>query len=188
MRRMKELLTASDVARLCHVDLKTIHNWVERGEIQHFRTPGRHLRFRRADVVEFLRRFGYPIPSDLESGPPRLALLERDPDTTRLFEHNLTGTYHVTSYADPYDGLLEIGADRPEIVLVGSLPSNCDSDELVDALHRSVDRYGGRVVRLGSSPPGPAAGSRDGSTDADRLLRSMCEALGLEPPRPPTSR
>ena len=46
-----ELFTASELARFCHVDLKTIHNWVEKGEIRHFRTPGRHLRFRRPDVI-----------------------------------------------------------------------------------------------------------------------------------------
>ena len=40
-----ELFTASDVARFCQVDLKTIHNWADKGEIRHFRTPGRHLRF-----------------------------------------------------------------------------------------------------------------------------------------------
>ena len=40
----KELFTASEVAKFCQVDLKTIHNWADRGEIRHFRTPGRHLR------------------------------------------------------------------------------------------------------------------------------------------------
>ena len=56
----KELFTASEVARFCQVDLKTIHNWADRGEIRHFRTPGRHLRFRRVDVLDFLRKYGYP--------------------------------------------------------------------------------------------------------------------------------
>jgi len=44
-QQAKELFTASEVARFCQVDLKTIHNWSDRGEIRHFRTPGRHLRF-----------------------------------------------------------------------------------------------------------------------------------------------
>ena len=57
-----ELFTASEFAHLCGVDLKTIHNWADKGEIRHFRTPGRHLRFRRLDVIDFLRKFGYPIP------------------------------------------------------------------------------------------------------------------------------
>src|SRR5262245_66014061 len=63
--RGEKLLTASDLAALCEVDLKTIHNWVDRGRIPHFRTPGRHLRFRAADVAEFLRTWGYSVPREL---------------------------------------------------------------------------------------------------------------------------
>ena len=61
----EKLLTASDLAALCEVDLKTIHNWVDRGRIAHFRTPGRHLRFKAADVAEFLRAWGYSVPREL---------------------------------------------------------------------------------------------------------------------------
>jgi excisionase family DNA binding protein len=57
-----ELLTAPEVAKIVAVDLKTIHNWVNRGSLKAFRTPGRHLRIRRGDVLGFLREFGYPIP------------------------------------------------------------------------------------------------------------------------------
>jgi excisionase family DNA binding protein len=62
-----KLLTATDVSLLCQIDSKTVHNWCRAGRIKHFRTPGRHLRFRRADVVEFLQEWGYPVPSTLES-------------------------------------------------------------------------------------------------------------------------
>lgn len=61
----EELLKATDVAKFCQVDLKTIHNWCDKGYVPHFRTPGRHLRFKRADVKEFLQKHGYPIPEGL---------------------------------------------------------------------------------------------------------------------------
>lgn len=60
-----DLLTAPKLARMLSVDLKTLHNWVNRGEIKFFRTPGRHLRFRRADAVEFMTRVGFPMPEEL---------------------------------------------------------------------------------------------------------------------------
>lgn len=60
-----EFYTAQDVAHFCEVDLKTIHHWVERGKIAHRRTEGRHLRFRRMDVVRFLRGLDYPLPREL---------------------------------------------------------------------------------------------------------------------------
>src|SRR5690242_21092939 len=74
-----ELFTASEVARFCQVDLKTIHNWADKGEIRHFRTPGRHLRFHRGDVVEFLRKYGYPVPAILRAGKPKIVIVDDDP-------------------------------------------------------------------------------------------------------------
>ncbi len=63
--KTKELYVASELADMCSVDLKTIHNWVDKGHIAAFRTPGRHLRFKAADVVAFMMTFGYPIPDAL---------------------------------------------------------------------------------------------------------------------------
>lgn len=61
------LFVASDVAKFCQVDLKTIHNWVEKGEIKSFRTPGRHLRFKPGPLKRFLEKFGYDVPADVAS-------------------------------------------------------------------------------------------------------------------------
>jgi hypothetical protein len=59
------LLNASDLAKLCDVDLKTIHNWCNRGKLDHFRTPGRHLRFFVTRTIAFLQKHGYAVPADL---------------------------------------------------------------------------------------------------------------------------
>src|SRR6266481_2253220 len=74
-----ELFTASEFAHFCRVDLKTIHNWADKGQIRHFRTPGRHLRFRRLDVIDFLRKYGYPVPESLRSGKPKVVVVDDDP-------------------------------------------------------------------------------------------------------------
>jgi hypothetical protein len=63
-------LTASDLTRICDVDLKTIHNWCEKRGLPHFRTPGRHLRFRPDEVVPWIGKFGYPIPAHLKKYLP----------------------------------------------------------------------------------------------------------------------
>ena len=49
-------LRVSELASLCGVEQKTIHNWVARGLIPHFRTPGRHVRFLAAEVADFVAR------------------------------------------------------------------------------------------------------------------------------------
>jgi len=62
-----DLVGASFIAEACSADLKTVHNWVEKGKAPaNFRTPGRHLRFRAADVALWLAKHGYPIPDVLK--------------------------------------------------------------------------------------------------------------------------
>lgn len=73
-RRGPLLYTAQDVAHFCEVDLKTVHHWADRGKVVHHRTEGRHLRFRRNDLVRFLRGLGYPIPPALSATRPVVAL------------------------------------------------------------------------------------------------------------------
>lgn len=111
----KELFTAAEVARFCQVDLKTIHNWSERGEIPHFRTPGRHLRFRRADVVDFLRKYGYPLPEALRHGRPSIVIGDEDPVTLEALKRALSPHFDVTAVHDPLDAMIAIASDPPDV-------------------------------------------------------------------------
>lgn len=71
--------TAQDVARFCEVDLKTIHHWCDAGKIPHRRTEGRHLRFRRNQLLTFLKAHGYPLPAQLTQEKPTVFLATHDP-------------------------------------------------------------------------------------------------------------
>jgi len=114
----KELFTASEVARFCQVDLKTIHNWADRGEIRHFRTPGRHLRFRRVDVLDFLRKYGYPVPDVLRQGKPTVHIIEEDTQQLESMKKALATRFEVTGFSDPVDALIAVGSDTPDVVIL----------------------------------------------------------------------
>src|SRR6476659_1516311 len=101
-QQQPELFTASDVARFCQVDLKTIHNWADKGEIRHFRTPGRHLRFRRLDVLDFLRKYGYPIPEVLRMGEPKVVVADEDPAVLAALRRTLAKTFDLVTFQDPF--------------------------------------------------------------------------------------
>lgn len=68
-RADRKFWKATDLARICDVDLKTIHNWEIAGKIKGFRTPGRHLRFLPAEVAAFLKKHGFPVPEELNERP-----------------------------------------------------------------------------------------------------------------------
>jgi excisionase family DNA binding protein len=113
-----ELFTASDVARFCQVDLKTIHNWADKGEIRHFRTPGRHLRFRRLDVLDFLRKYGYPIPEALRMGKPKVVAVDADPAVLAALRKTLSKKFELTTFQDPFDALVAVGSLQPDALIL----------------------------------------------------------------------
>ncbi|MFW5877073.1 MAG: helix-turn-helix domain-containing protein [Myxococcota bacterium] len=184
--KAKDLFTASEVARFCQVDLKTIHNWAERGEVRHFRTPGRHLRFRRVDVLDFLRKYGYPIPDDLQQGKPRVLVLEDDARGAAETEKALQDDFEVESHTDPVCALLSIGAEAPDAVIVDDRVGSLDGVHIIDCIHAAEPTRHVRTV-LFSNDSARKRDAMDHGASAhverpDRTqLRDTLEALmGLE--------
>jgi excisionase family DNA binding protein len=133
-----ELFTASDVARFCQVDLKTIHNWADKGEIRHFRTPGRHLRFRRLDVLDFLRKYGYPIPEVLRLGKPKVVIIDEDPASLAALRKALAKKFDLTTFQDPLDALVAVGALQPDALVLDVKMPGLDGVRALERL-RSID-------------------------------------------------
>lgn len=127
-----DLFTAPQVAKICSVNLKTIHNWVERGEMKSFRTPGRHLRFRRQDILDFLTRFGYPVPEGFTPTQRRIVIFA-DNETLRPLKRSLSRDFEVAAFTDQVEGLLSIGQQKPDLVLVNT-DSGQESVHLMERL------------------------------------------------------
>lgn len=137
-----DLFTAPQVAKICSTDLKTIHNWVNRGEIKSFRTPGRHLRFRREDILDFLTRFGYPIPEGFAPTRKRVVLYDAEENSLRAFKRVLAKDFEVEAFSDQVDALLAIGRDRPSLVLIGGEGGqNGEVMHMVERLASKKDTY-----------------------------------------------
>ncbi|WP_437594019.1 response regulator [Sorangium sp. So ce1000] len=133
-----ELFTASDVARFCQVDLKTIHNWADKGEIRHFRTPGRHLRFRRLDVLDFLRKYGYPIPEILRMGKPKVVVVDDDPAVLAALRKTLSRRFDLTTFQDPFDALVAVGNLQPDALILDIMMPGLDGVRCLERL-RTID-------------------------------------------------
>jgi excisionase family DNA binding protein len=122
------------VARFCKVDLKTIHNWVDREQIRHFRTPGRHLRFRRQDVYEFLRKFDYPVPAELVPREPMVYVLEAGSGSSGGLKRQLGAGFSVRVFGDLLELLLKAGQEPPGAIVVDWASLDVDLHRLRRAL------------------------------------------------------
>jgi CheY-like chemotaxis protein len=115
------MLSATRVAEFCDVDLKTVHNWENRGKIRGVRTAGRHLRFRRLDVVDFLRAYGFALPEALRQGRPRVVVVDADARALEASQRALSRRFDVTAFAHVVDALVALAALDPDILVLGDV-------------------------------------------------------------------
>jgi excisionase family DNA binding protein len=167
------LLTAPQVARHCGVDLKTIHNWVHAGQIDSFRTPGRHLRFQPEGVVRFLEEYGYPVPSELQKYLRRVVMII-DPDVASLRQltEDLEPQHEIKSYECPVKALLAIEREQPDLIVSDVELPGIDGYNLVERLSKSIreDPQRCRPVIVYSS-----------GGDEDNCLRAGAAAFVVKP-------
>jgi excisionase family DNA binding protein len=166
----EKLLTASDLAALCEVDLKTIHNWVDRGRIAHFRTPGRHLRFRAADVADFLRAWGYSVPRELAKVGSKSVLVVGSKDSMGHVSRALGEGMVVKHAAHPYDALVFAGAEPADVYIVDAraVAADIDVTSMLEALHRASPQAT-FVALSDEATTVPAFVTRVGRSDAQAL-------------------
>jgi excisionase family DNA binding protein len=181
-RKSTDLLTASQIARFCQVDLKTIHNWADRDQIPHFRTPGRHLRFRRPHVLDFLRKYGYPIPDELDAERPRVGLLIDKADSKRELVAELRKRFDVVDYPNPIAALLQIGEQPPDAIVLTAEVGRLTGAEIIAALKRGSHTRHVRAVLLDDGGDTKEAALQAGASahvsGSDRVgLRDTLEAL-----------
>lgn len=181
----EKLLTASDLAALCEVDLKTIHNWVDRGRIAHFRTPGRHLRFRAADVAEFLRAWGYTVPRELAKASSRTVLVVGSKEAAAHVSRALGDGLPVRQASHPYDALVFAGSDPADVYVVEQkeVGKDIDVDAMLEALHRASPQAT-YVVMADDPVSAPAFATRVGRSDAQALRNVLMPGEPVVAPPP----
>src|SRR5713226_6145691 len=65
-----DVLSTRQVAQLLGVGEATVKRWADAGEIECFRTPGGHRKFRLRDVTGFVQKRQYETPGVLPDGVP----------------------------------------------------------------------------------------------------------------------
>jgi excisionase family DNA binding protein len=140
MKDARVRLTAVEVARACGVDLKTIHNWADKGKLGHTRTEGRHLRFHRLDVVELLRRHAHPVPDALLARRLRVCAAGV-PNARRA----LGRRFDVVDVAETIDAIATLSAIDPDALVLSDEPW-MDEAHVIERLHLNESTRHVRIV------------------------------------------
>lgn len=129
---MARFLTTHQIANLLGVSERTVANWIDRGHLEAFRTPGGHRRVAPPALRDFLHRKKMPVPEEL-SEEIRVLIVEDDPLIAETLKTALLAEgdkYSVTTIGDGVSALIHIGSTRPHVVMLDILMPGMDGLEV----------------------------------------------------------
>jgi CheY-like chemotaxis protein len=163
--------TAQDVARFCEVDLKTVHHWADKGKVSCSRTEGRHLRFRRNDIVRFLRAHGYPLPDALARAKPSVAFALAGADDAAK---RLGARFGVRRHASALSAIAHLLSDQPDALVLALEDPTLGGAHALTAL-KSAAETSWVVLAVLATDDAAAAAAREAGADISLSTRDAAK-------------
>lgn len=152
MKSIKKPLSTGEVAKYCRVSAVTVFNWIKAGKIKHHATAGGQYRVERADLVDFLNKYGMPVPATLLSGDKHKVLAVDDDSAVLEFVvaalKTEEGSIELDTAEDGYIACMKIGAQQPDLVLLDLSMPKIDGMQVVKKLREHESTKSTEVVVL----------------------------------------
>ncbi|BAL22518.1 response regulator protein [Azoarcus sp. KH32C] len=132
---MNEVLTTTEAAKLCGVSFRTVIRWVERGELNAYRLPGRgDYRIPLDELRRFMKAHGMPEPS-VETAERRVLIVDDEPGMGNAIARalNLAG-YKTAIAAGGFQAGTMIHTFRPNVMTLDLRMPHMDGFAVLDHL------------------------------------------------------
>jgi len=137
-------LSTAEAAHELGVSIKTVQQWMEKGLLSGWKTPGGHRRVR-LDEVRQLAEERKRAKQNAVGNACKVLVIEDDPDICRLYEimSRAWRTPIEMHFAhDGMAGLIALGKLVPNFVVVDLNIPKVDGYQLVQSLHQQFDPQG----------------------------------------------
>lgn len=121
-RPFPEFFTTGQIAEICHVTHRAVLKWVAKGRLKAHRTPGKHSRVHKNDLIAFLQEHGMPIPQGLTliSYKKRVLIVDDDPGIVHALQRLLMvgGDFEIATAHDGFAAGEAFGTFKPDLVIL----------------------------------------------------------------------
>ena len=181
-------LTTGQAARYCHVSQATIVNWIKKGKLEAYTTPGGHYRILLPDFLSFLKTYRMPVDSTLRRpSRPRVLVVSDSPHAERLVQMlQGDGRFDVSWAGNDYEASAQVTRLGPDVVVLDTTSSTLDCLALCRWLRASPERGMISVLVVGDPEDEEAARAAGAEVYvpttalADRLEQELKTMLTLE--------
>ncbi len=156
----KDVFTTFEASKICNANITSIKNWIDKGELSAFRTPGGHYRIERDSLKSFLQRHEMPNPFDAYESRTVLLMHSNQELIDKLVDR-LGDDLTIEVAEDPLDGLIKLGNLRPRALLVDASMEGVDAAAICERVAKSDELHHVRVVVCGVEEGAQATRSRN---------------------------
>ncbi len=128
------VITASEAAKLFGVAVQTIHQWVEKGLLEAWRTPGGHRRILERSALALLARRNGETHRNGEPAPFHVLVVEDDPRMSTTYRMHLKSwafRMHVESATGGVEALINVAKRRPDLIITDLVMPDLDGFRLI---------------------------------------------------------
>ncbi len=147
-------LTTREAAERLGVTVNSIKAWVREERLPALRTPGGHHRIREADLQEFQKYL-----SEMSRTPavsrPRILIVDDDDALLAALRDTLRDVIPdsaVRTASDGYEALVEVGAFRPDVLVIDLQMPGLDGFEVCRRLKQWKETAATRILAVTAHP------------------------------------
>ena len=174
---------------MLYVDPGSVANWIDRGKLNAYRTPGGHRRVAVGDLVVFLNEHKMPVPEQLDATPRNILVVDDDAAVARLVARAVQAVYPDCEVLQAHDGFRAgtiIASRAPDVVILDLRMPGVDGYEVCRLIKSQNSPKRTEVLAI-TAYPSPeneqrilACGARTclaKPLDIDVLLKEVGDAL-----------
>ena len=141
MKPGSSLLTTGQIAKLSSVHINVVKKWIGDGLLTAYRLPAGHFRIEKNHYLRFLETTGMPLPPELRDfSPSSILAIDDDVAQLELVRDYLSSIgFSVATATDGHHGLIQIGALKPDLILLDINMPKVNGFDVLSALQKQEE-------------------------------------------------
>ncbi|MAT15980.1 MAG: response regulator [Planctomyces sp.] len=166
--KRKSVLTTGEVARYCSVHFRTVLRWIERGDLNAYKLPGRgDNRIRIEDFLNFLAEHEMPIPAELgEATNNKVLIVEDEPRMARCIQRVLHGKYETVVATDGFRAGAYLKTYQPKVMTLDLQMPGLSGFDVLTFVRATKELCDTRILVLSGMGPDDLAQASLAGADA----------------------
>jgi len=166
----KVVYTTHDVAKMCHVTMTTVVNWIEDGSLVAYKTKGGHRRVKKSDLTTFLKEHNMPLNLS------QSVLVVDDDESIRIGLKKLLekNGYKVNVAANGFEAGMLVEIMRPDLVVLDLVMAGFDGFWVCEKIKSHKALKSTKIIVLSGYP------SKENWSNAKKAGANRCLAKPVE--------